>query len=151
MKVKVKVIHLCLAFCDPPRNSPGWNTGVGNLSLLWGILPTQGSNPHLQVHSLLAEQPGKPKNTVESSLSLLQGIFPTQKLNCGLLNCRRILYQLSYQGSPQNCHMNHQFLFCIFTKKRREKKKLTEKYTCTTCSWQHYLLQPIYGNNLYVH
>ena len=28
------------------------------------------------------------------------GIFPTQGLNPGLLHCRRILYQLSYQGSP---------------------------------------------------
>ena len=34
------------------------------------------------------------------SLSLLQGIFPTQGSNPGLLNCRWILYQLSYQGSP---------------------------------------------------
>ena len=32
--------------------------------------------------------------------SLLQGIFPTQECNPGLLHCRRILYQLSYQGSP---------------------------------------------------
>ena len=32
--------------------------------------------------------------------SLLQGIFPTQESNWGLLHCRRILYQLSYQGSP---------------------------------------------------
>ena len=30
---------------------------------------------------------------------LLHGIFPTQGLNQGLLHCRRILYQLSYQGS----------------------------------------------------
>ena len=28
-------------------NSPGQNTGVGNLSLLQGIFPTQGSNPGL--------------------------------------------------------------------------------------------------------
>ena len=34
------------------------------------------------------------------SLSLLQGIFPTKELNWGLLHCRQILYQLSYQGSP---------------------------------------------------
>ena len=27
-----------------PRNSPGQNTGVGSLSLLQGIFPTQGSN-----------------------------------------------------------------------------------------------------------
>ena len=30
-----------------PWNSPGQNTGVGSLSLLWGIFPTQGSNPGL--------------------------------------------------------------------------------------------------------
>ena len=35
-----------------------------------------------------------------ASLSLLQGIFPTQESNQGLLHCRQILYQLSYQGSP---------------------------------------------------
>ena len=35
-----------------------------------------------------------------ASRSLLQGIFPTQGSNPGLLHCRQILYQLSYQGSP---------------------------------------------------
>ena len=30
-----------------PWNSPGQNTGLGSLSLLQGILPTQGSNPGL--------------------------------------------------------------------------------------------------------
>ena len=30
-----------------PWNSPGQDTGVGNLSLLQGIFPTQGSNPGL--------------------------------------------------------------------------------------------------------
>ena len=30
-----------------PRNSPGQNTGVGSLSLLQGIFPTQGWNPGL--------------------------------------------------------------------------------------------------------
>ena len=34
------------------------------------------------------------------SLSLLQGIFPTWESNWGLLHCREILYQRSYQGSP---------------------------------------------------
>ena len=27
-----------------PWNSPGQNTGVGSVSLFWGIFPTQGSN-----------------------------------------------------------------------------------------------------------
>ena len=43
---------------------------------------------------------GKPKDTGVGSLSLLQGIFPTPESNQGLLHCRQILYQLSYQGSP---------------------------------------------------
>ena len=42
----------------------------------------------------------EPKNTGVGSLSLLQWIFPIQELNQGLLHCRQILYQLSYQGSP---------------------------------------------------
>ena len=39
-------------------------------------------------------------NTDVGSLSLLQGIFRTQELNWGLLHCRWILYQLSYQVNP---------------------------------------------------
>ena len=39
------------------------------------------------------------QNTGVSSLFLLQVIFPTQELNPGLMHCRWILYQLSYQGS----------------------------------------------------
>ena len=55
-------------------------------------------SPALQADSLPAEPQGKPKNTGVGSLSLLQGIVPTQESNQGLLNCRRILYQLSYKG-----------------------------------------------------
>ena len=50
--------------------------------------------------SLPAEPQGKPKNTGVGSLSLLQKIFLIQESNQGLLHCRQILYQLSYQGSP---------------------------------------------------
>ena len=48
---------------------------------------------------LPSEPPGKPQNKGMHSLSLLQGIFLIQELNQGLWHCRRILYQLSYQGS----------------------------------------------------
>ena len=54
----------------------------------------------MQVDSLPSKPPGKPKNTGVGSLSFLQGIVPTQELNPGLPHCRQILYQLSYQGSP---------------------------------------------------
>ena len=52
-KLKVKVTQSCLTLCDrpcvlySPWNSPGQNTGVGSLSLLQGIFPTQGLNPGL--------------------------------------------------------------------------------------------------------
>jgi len=69
-----------------------------------GDLPNPGIKPRspaLQVDSLPPEPPGKPKNTEVGTLSLLQQIFPTQESNWGLLHCRQILHQLSYQGSPQ--------------------------------------------------
>ena len=59
-------------------------------------------SPALQVDSLPSEPQGKPKKTAVASLSLFQGIFLTQELNRGLLHCRQILYQLSYQRSPIN-------------------------------------------------
>ena len=47
--MKVKVAQSCLTLQPPglysPWNSPGQNTGVGSLSLLQEIFPTQGSNP----------------------------------------------------------------------------------------------------------
>ena len=47
----VKVIRSCLTLPPhglySPWNSPGQNPGVGSLSLLQGIFPTQGSNPGL--------------------------------------------------------------------------------------------------------
>ena len=58
-------------------------------------------SPMLQADSLPAEPQGKSKNTGVGTLSLLQGIFPTQESGQGLLHCRWILYQLSYQGSPK--------------------------------------------------
>ena len=68
-----------------------------------GDLPNPGIKPRfpaLGMDALPAEPPGKPKNTGVGSPSLLQGNFLTQELNQGLLHCRWILYQLSYQGSP---------------------------------------------------
>ena len=68
-----------------------------------GNLPNPGIEPRSttkQADSLLSEPPGKAKSTRVGSLSLIQGIFLTQELNWGLLHCRWILYQLSYQGSP---------------------------------------------------
>ena len=64
-----------------------------------GIEP---SSPALQADTLPAEPQGKPKSIGVGSLSLLQQIFLTQESNRGLLHCRQILYQLSYEGRPHN-------------------------------------------------
>ena len=68
-----------------------------------GNLPNPGIKPRspaLQMDSLPAEPPAKLKSTGVGNLSLLQWIFATQESNWGLLHCRRIVYQLSYQGNP---------------------------------------------------
>ena len=58
--------------------------------------------PHgLSSARLLCPWDSPDKNTGVGCHSLLQGIFPTQESNLGLLHCRQILYQLSYQGSPK--------------------------------------------------
>ena len=44
-----------LRLCSP-RNSPGQNTGVGSLSLLKGIFPTQRSNPDFPHHRQILYQ-----------------------------------------------------------------------------------------------
>ena len=91
-----------------PWNSLGQKTGVGSLSLLLRIFPTQGLN----TGSSQSESPGKPKNTGVGSLSLLQQIFPTQELNQGLAHCRLILYHLSYQGRPPEWDSTHHQGLC---------------------------------------
>ena len=49
----MEVAQSCLDSCDPHGlygawNAPGQNTGVGSLSLLQGIFPSQGSNPGIK-------------------------------------------------------------------------------------------------------
>ena len=110
-----------------PQGKPK-NIGVGSLSPLQGIFPTQELNwgllhcrrtlyqlsyegspseshsvvsDSLQPHGLYSSWNSPGQNTGVGSLSLLQGIFPTQGSNPGLPHCRRILYQLSHQGSPR--------------------------------------------------
>ena len=86
-----------------PWNSPGQNTGVGSLSLLQGISPTQGSNPYLpHCRWILYElsYQGSPRILEWVAYPFSSGSFRprnwTQESNWGLLHCKLILYQLSY-------------------------------------------------------
>ena len=109
--MSVKVAHLC------PTLQPHGLWSIQSMEFsrpeYWSgqpfpsprVLPNPGiesRSPTLQEDSLPAEPQGKPKSTGVGSLALLQWIFLTQDLNWGLLHCRWILYQLSYQGSPIN-------------------------------------------------
>ena len=80
-KWKWKPLSRVPILCNPmdlnsPWNSPGQSTGVGSLSFLQKIFPTQGSNPDL-------------------------------------LHCRQLLYQQSYQGSPELSERAKSSLFNI--------------------------------------
>ena len=75
-----------------------------------GIEP---KSPPLQVDSVPAEPPGKPKNTGVGSLSLIQGNFPTQESKWGLLPCRQSLCQLSHQGRPGSLSLLSHYLSCF--------------------------------------
>ena len=112
-----------------PWNSLGKNTGMGSCFILQGIFLIQGLNPGLphcrQILYQLSHK-GSPKMKVKVApscpslcnsmdyhgvlqarilewvaFSLLQPTVPTQESNQGLLHCRWILYQLSYQGNSK--------------------------------------------------
>ena len=74
---------------------------IWNNEVKWSESCSVMSNS-LQSHGLHSPWNSLGQKTGVGSLSLLQGIFPTQESNQGLLNCRQILYQLRYQGSPWN-------------------------------------------------
>ena len=84
-------------YWDQPRVAWGWNGDIPaekKPRCSWYRDWTQVFR--IEADSLPSEAPGKPKNTGVGSPSLVQGIFPTQELNWGLLYCRRILHQLSW-------------------------------------------------------
>ena len=60
--------------------------------------PLDCSSPGFSIHG---DSPAK--NTEVARHALLQGVFPTLESNQGLLHCRQIVYQLSYQGRSPNC------------------------------------------------
>ena len=59
------------------------------------------------------------------NLAFLQVIFPTQGSNPGVPHCRQILYQLSYQGSPNilqrmNSDKNEKYEYKEYKNKQKE-------------------------------
>ena len=84
-------------------NSPGQNTGVGSLSLLQGICPTQRLNPVLQhcrrtLYQLSHE--GSPRILEWVASPFSRGSSrPRNQIGVSCI-CRWVLYQLSYERRP---------------------------------------------------
>ena len=104
---KVKVAQSCLTLCDPMDYTVH---GILRARMLeWAAIPFSGDllNPGIeprypapQAYSLSAEPEGKPKNTGVGKPIPSPADLPDPGIKPGLLHCRKILYQLRYQGSP---------------------------------------------------
>ena len=86
-----------------PWNSLGQNTGVGSLSLLQRVFPTQGSNPGLPHCRWILNQlshKGSPRILEWVAYPFSSG--SSRPRNQTGVSCipGRFFYQLSYQGSP---------------------------------------------------
>ena len=68
----------------------------------------------VQLHILYNPWNSSGQNTGLGNCSLFQGIFPTQGSNPGLLHCKGILYQLSYQG-------RHIYIYIWLTVRRKSQ------------------------------
>ena len=71
-----------------------------SLSVSRSVVPNSLWSHGLQLTRLLCPWDFPDQDTGVGCHFLLQGIFPTHELNPGLLHCRPILFQLSYDGSP---------------------------------------------------
>ena len=105
-----------------PWNSPGQNSGVGSLSLLQGIFPTQGSNPGLLHCRQILYQPshkGSPEpprilNVTVCSRRAMQVVKEKKVLNLTLIMS---LILRTSEGTRRNVRPN---LFLIYRLHRME-------------------------------
>ena len=91
----MKVAQLCPTLCDPKDCVVDGILQVRKIEWVAFLFSRGSSQPRDQTQVNSSGQ-----DTGMGSPSLLQGIFPTQGSKPGLLHCRWIIYQLSYQGSP---------------------------------------------------
>ena len=94
---KWKSVSCVWLFATPwTVNFPGQNIGMGSLSLLQGIFPTQGSNPHLlcwQAGSLPLASSGKPpKKNIAIKRLVHHTWWPNIPVYLGLswISCRKL-------------------------------------------------------------
>ena len=127
---------------------PGQNTGVGSLSLLQGIFPTQGSNPGL-LHCMwilyqLSHQ--ESPRILEWVAYPFSSRFSLHRNRTRVLHCRWILHQLSYQGSPERQMLNSEILKLregLFTRQSRGNMRSLSPITSKAGEWGYFWVQSI--------
>ena len=107
--MKVKVAQLCPTLFDPVDYIV---CGILQVRILeWVAFPFSGDlpnprieprSPALQVDSLPAQPPGKPKNTGMGSLSLLQQMFPMPGIELGFPALQADSLPTELSRKPQN-------------------------------------------------
>ena len=137
-----------------PWNSPGQNTGMGSLSLLQGIFPTQGSNPGLLhcrqilyqlnhkgspkvlgwVAYPFSRRSSPPRN--QTGVSCIAGRFFTSWAMCQSWALNSSLPTLKPRPIPPHpatfAHIHPLWTLCVLIKKRANGIKLLEVRTLLT-------------------
>ena len=110
-----------------PWDSPGQNTGVGDLSLLWGIFPTQGSIPGLphcrRIFNQLSHQDSE----------ILRALLICIKLCEKLAVQKYISYGFCY--SVLDYCILHFIYFANVTQKIARSLTVVRKYISILLSW----------------
>ena len=135
-----------------PQNSPGQNTGVGSLSLLQGIFPTQGSSPGLPhcrriIYQLshkgsprilewvaypFSSRSSRPRNL--TGVSCIAGGFFSNWAISEAPYCERWTKLPFYQNIPRHRHTTYAF---IYSKIQLSEKTLGFLVNMTvTCLWK---------------
>ena len=123
---------LCPHELYSPWNSPGQNTGMGRLSLLQGIFPTQGSNPGLpHCRQILYQLSHKGRKSLKSNWNIsktlemwpppsdpgwvaIKGVLDGIWDNRGWVKLNQKLWALGNRSTPPNFLLEDLFLTLLF-------------------------------------
>ena len=118
-----------------PCNSPGQNTGVGSLSILQRIFPTQRSHPGLQHCKWILYQlshKGRPRILEWVAYPFSSRSSLIQKSNWGLLHCRQPLYHLSMREALDTiCTYIYYIYICVCARPHQLCLTLCDPMDCS--------------------
>ena len=122
---------LCPQGLYGPRNSPGQNTGMGSLSLLQRIFPTQGSNPGLLYCRRIVYQLSHKGQM--GSISFLENSLLVYRNTTDF--CTLILYSATSLNLLINSNSFLDWVFKIFFIQNAKHTKVLNDQIKTLTSW----------------